>query len=382
MPASMRLNLEPLDDRTLPAIGLFASGGTDAVVVSPRLATPNIVAFDYATSGETGPVLVGVYHSADPFFDPSDELVGGTAVAPRTGGTAFAPLFTGELPTDLGRKFVLVVADPFDSVAETVEFNNTAFFRKFAVGAVVHGFSLSGGLPPWLFPAAATVQAQGYDLVIPYVWAPLSQSPTPGGPAIAAEGLANMLRTLASFVGPNDVVDLHLIGHSRGSGVVSQTFMSLVLNPGPRQLQLGYYRETLLDPHVAGNNGPLELGLAELAIGTGFNPVGGFSYDPAGIGRTVAAGVLNFQAGSQDPPAFFAPNVDQPEVVFQQLAWDATTPDSVERLIGLNFLPPPVVAIPNLSGRLVAATDISSEGIGHIEVPDWYLANAVPALGG
>jgi hypothetical protein len=73
--------------------------------------------------------------------------------------------------------------------------------------------------------------------------------------------------------------------------------------------------------------------------------------------------------------------VDQPEVVFQQLAWDQTAPDSVERLIGLNFLPPPLIAVPNFSGRLVAATDVSSQGVGHIEVPDWYLANAVPMLG-
>ena len=55
MPASVRLNLESLDDRTVPAIGLFASGGTDAVVVAPRLAAPNIVAFDYATSYELKP---------------------------------------------------------------------------------------------------------------------------------------------------------------------------------------------------------------------------------------------------------------------------------------------------------------------------------------
>src|SRR5262245_23753343 len=128
MPLPVRLTLEALDERTVPAADLLAAsgGGTDVAVISPRLVFPNLVAFDYAAEGDTGPVLVGVYRSADPFFDASDELVGGTALAPHSGGTAYAPIFAGELPTELGRKYVLVVADPFGAVAETVETNNVA----------------------------------------------------------------------------------------------------------------------------------------------------------------------------------------------------------------------------------------------------------------
>lgn len=49
MPPSVRLAVEPLDDRTLPAgFGLVASGSlTDVAVTSAGLAAPNLVRFDY-----------------------------------------------------------------------------------------------------------------------------------------------------------------------------------------------------------------------------------------------------------------------------------------------------------------------------------------------
>jgi hypothetical protein len=174
------------------------------------------------------------------------------------------------------------------------------------------------------------------------------------------------------------VVDLHLIGHSRGTAVISQAFRSLEANPGPRALQLGFFQGTYLDPHVARNFGPLSAGLAELAAGTGVSTVGAFSYDPARLtARLFAAGTLAFQAGADDPPAFVSANVDRAEMYYQRLAWDQTAPGSVERLVGVNFLSPLPSEVPNFSANPIVATDLGPQGVGHYEVPVWYLNNVV-----
>src|SRR4051794_20594408 len=64
------------------------------------------------------------------------------------------------------------------------------------------------------------------------------------------------LRQLLPTVGPGDGIDLHLIGHSRGSVVVSQAAIALQeLDQGGSlpQLTAGRLRLTFLDPHPAHN---------------------------------------------------------------------------------------------------------------------------------
>ena len=51
----------------------------------------------------------------------------------------------------------------------------------------------------------------------------------------------------------NDVIDVNLIGHSRGAGVVSLAMNQLTGNPQDRPAD-GYYELTLLDPHPASNS--------------------------------------------------------------------------------------------------------------------------------
>lgn len=368
-----RLGVEALDDRTLPS--------ADLAVLSARLDTPTAVAFEYRTSSYLGLVPVGVYRSADPVFDPADERVGGATLIPTFGGTWTGRVALGaELPADPARKHVLVVADPAGRVAERDEGNNAASFRKLVLGGVAHGLTLTGQLPAWFEPTARALEADGYDRVIRFDWLALSQVPVPGGAVLAGWDLAGRVRAAAAELAarPTDVVDLHLIGHSRGSGVVSQALLALDLVPGPRPLRLGYTTQTLLDPHVAGNTGSLEDGLAQLASGATVNTVGGFSYNPANpLGVLFAYGTLAFQAVSQDPPAFVPAGVDRAEVVYQRLAWDQTAPDAIERVIGLNFQSPPPAAIPNLSGRPVVATDVGAFGVGHFEVPTWYLTEVL-----
>ncbi len=51
----------------------------------------------------------------------------------------------------------------------------------------------------------------------------------------------------------HDVIDVQLIGHSRGTSVVGQAMQELLdnLSSQPLALQEGYFELTLLDPHPA-----------------------------------------------------------------------------------------------------------------------------------
>jgi hypothetical protein len=301
--------LEALEDRAVPSV--------DVAALSASLQTPTAIRFEYRVTGQPGPFEVGVYRSADPVFDAGDLPVGTPrTLAPAGEGVRTATLPLGsELPLDPARKYVLVVADPGGAIPEQDESDNTASFRKLALGAVAHGYSLTGAAPAWVDQMADALQAKGYDAVIRFDWAPLSQLPVPGGAALAGRALAAEVRQAARDLAelPNDVVDVHFIGHSRGTAVVSQALLSLARSPGPRALRLGYFKETLLDPHVARNQGSLLAGLQELAAGTGVSLVGQFSYDPTrAASRLFAAGVLAFQALTHDPPPPSRPTWTRP----------------------------------------------------------------------
>ena len=367
-----RLGVEHLEDRAVPA---------DVGVLGARLDSPTVVGFRYAATGGVESFQVGVYRSADRVLDASDVFVAATTVTPGRPGRGHGTVDLGtEMPLDPARNHVLVVADPEGELAERTERNNTASFRKLAVAAVAHGYTLTGLPPAWLLPMTATLRSQGYEAAIPYVWTALSQVPVPGGTVVAGQGMAAQVRAAAAALAtrPNDVIDLHLIGHSRGTGVISQAFLSLQADPGPRALELGFYQGTYLDPHVARNFGTLAEGLAELAAGTGTSTVGDFSYDPtSATAQLFAAGTLAFQAAANDPPAFVAANVDRAEMYYQRIDWDETLPGSVERLIGVNFLSPLPENVPNFSANPIEATDLGPLGIGHYEVPIWYLENVL-----
>ena len=130
--------------------------------------------------------------------------------------------------------------------------------------------------------------------------------------------------------------------------------------------------------HEARNFGTLAGGLAELAARTGVSTVGDFSYDETRLSAWVfAAGTLSFQAGAGDPPAFVPANVDGAEMYYQRIAWDETLPGSVERAAGVNFLSPLPEDVPNFPTNPIDATDLGRLGIGHYEVPVWYLENVL-----
>jgi hypothetical protein len=369
---STTLRVEGLESRLTPA---------DVGVLSAQLATPTTVQFTYQTTDDPEPFTVGVYRSADPVLDPSDLAVTSTLVTTPSapGGSTRTINLAGQMPIDPAHRYVLVVADPDNAIAEADEGNNTAQFRKLALGVVTHGVQPDGTFPAWVPAMAAALEAKGYADAIPFDWAAASLLPVPGIPTLYGAWMAEQIRRTADALGtlPNDVVDVHLIGHSRGAVVVSQALISLNAAPGPRELRLGYTKVTLLDPHPARNRGSLFFGLLELANGTGVSTVGGFSFDPSNA-LSVAAAVttLQFQAAVRDPRVVLPANVDASEMYYQRLPWYQTT-TPFEQQLHFNIWGDRPSDIINLSGRPLVAIDLASvpsaAGVGHTGVQFWYL---------
>ena len=182
-------------------------------------------------------------------------------------------------------------------------------------------------------------------------------------------GAIELIRQTADTIAtlPNDVVDLHLIGHSRGAVVISQAALSLNANPGPRELQLGYLKMTLLDPHPARNRSSLFNGLLELNNGTGVSTIGGFSFDPRNaLSMSTAVAQLQFQAFHDSLTSL--PN--------RRLPWYQTSTPA-ELSLRFNIWGDPPSEIVNQSGHTLVATDLAfvpgATTVGHTAVPLWYL---------
>jgi hypothetical protein len=355
---------------------------------SAHLQTSTTVQFTYQTTGDPGPFTVGVYRSTDGAFDASDVLVASTVIpTPAPNGTTATITLSAEMPIDPARQHVLVVADPPSPghpngmIAETDETNNVSSFRKLALVAFTHGYEPNGRVPSWFVPMATALQQAHYAAVLPFNWAVRSALPIPNQTIIAGANLAALIRSEAARLAdqPNDVVDIQLIGHSRGSVVISEALQALDNDPGSDALRLGYAKMTMLDPHPARNRGTLAQGLIELFNGSGVSRVGGFSFNPLNpVARRLAIATLVFQFLANDPEVIIPRNVDGAEIFHQQTPWFQSSLTDV--LLGFNLwgLPPL-----NPFGRPVLWTlDLTPFHVGHTGVPQWYIDNVLVSGGG
>jgi len=177
-----------------------------------------------------------------------------------------------ELLPDTRMPYIIVVASYNDKKVQV-------YFRKWMLGAVVHGFdrwalheSPLHRLPDWLWrsefqnftePSWETTMASqlktkdGYDEVIACDWMQTCGLKQHGWAEQAGEKLAGDIVTWirAHEQHPGDVVDIHLIGHSRGTVVVSQALQTLATKLKTNNAPFGgsYVELTLLDPHPANN---------------------------------------------------------------------------------------------------------------------------------
>jgi len=212
------------------------------------------------------------------------------------------------LHPDPAHEYVFVVADPAHDYGDPDNTIHETHFRKFVLGAVVHGFQLQGGLtglPSWEIQTSAVLGQLGYDQVIPFDWTSTSNLPVPG--VTQAQGLVLALEIHAAadllvLTGGSsgDVVDLRLIGHSRGAVVISQALLDLADTTDP-VLVGGFKVMTMLDPHPANNSFATR------------------DYSAANnvFGKFAVSVYQKFQALAQDPQVVIPSNVDEAELYYQ-----------------------------------------------------------------
>jgi hypothetical protein len=352
----------------LSDIQMLTSTATDSQDVSfiYQVIGPNLAGFQ-----------VGVYRSAHMHFDPSVDIQVGNlvtiAAADATAGEHHGA-WHGSLPIDPAHPYVLVVANPLHTVPESdagdYDENNVASFRKWVIGVVTNGLLPAGDLQAgWVTTMANSLKdlispegtVVGYDDVIPFIWGNTSNLPIPGQAVAAGLDLARKVRdnaqSLAIQMGPNDIIDLHLIGHSRGAVVISQALMDLQNDPGISQLQAGYKKMTMLDPHPANS------------LGSGL-----FSINLASRVSLAAQAInLAFCRVANDPNVVVPGNVDMAEDYYQHTAWNQTT-DLIGRYL-INLW-----GVAHIPGALDNDLTHAAPWMAHTRVTDWYQQYVIPSL--
>ena len=346
-------NLQPLSISDIDILG-FKTIDSQSVEVEFRVNNDAITEFGF-----------GIFRSSDDSFDlGQDKQIGVHSIAVASPGMIeFAALSTALL-IDPSHPYVFGVADPFDDVVETDEDNNEGSFRKHVIGVVTHGYNRAlTPTPAWLRRIADTlVDDQGYDASIRFDWARLSNNRQPGRAELAGQELAfdviDLVNTFASGLPPNDVIDLHMIGHSRGSVVISQALGVLEVVGVQTALERGYFKMTMLDPHPAHNHGGAVLA----------------SVSPTIRGRLAERIVKDFQDKARDPEVIVPGNVDEAEVYYQRTSY-LHAPSRTFSLFDEQII--------NLWGEAVPGfrhCDLTGPGVGHREVPLEYEKDVVPTL--
>jgi hypothetical protein len=328
------------------------------------------VTYDVLETEGNVPFVLSIDRSAKTTFDASavpitqltidstsDRLVAGvhTILIPSATAIDFDP----------AHPFVLAVADPASLLAGGDATNQVAAFRIYTIGAVTHGLEFSATDALWVNTAAAGLRADGYDLAVPFFWLDTSSSPIAGQTQAAGARMAAAIVAAAETLPANAIIDLHLIGHSRGSVVISQAMLAIdsleqtSAIPQLHGLANGFTKMTFLDPHPA-NNTP-----------SSGNPDALISGSKGPFGRLARQIYDGFQLIAADPAVVIPPGVQDAEVYYQQASY-LVAPSPIERIFNL-------WGENSIAGATHTA-NLTGTVNGHFEVHNWYVANVIPRL--
>ena len=307
-------------------------------------------------AGQTTSVTFDIYRSGNAVYDAADKKIGSQTATAATGQHLLEMNLGKAMRPDPSRPYIIVVGRANGPVQETETGDNSAVFRKYSIGVISHG-GIQGShinIPQWEAKIGWKLQDYGYDVVIPFNWA--GQSKTPGAAAQQGPRLAKKIENAIAALPAGAVVDLDYIGHSEGSVVVSQAAIYLQKHPSAN-LNAGYSRMTLLDPHAANPEAPNN---AESVSG-------GFT------GWLTRRVISWYKGNARDPLVQVPPNINEADVYYQR------TPLSVN---------PVNHGLYNLLGQVpVIGTaryiQLNSPGIAHSGgggVYSWFYFNALPAF--
>jgi len=215
---------------------------------------------------------------------------------------------------------------------------------------------------------AASLRADGFNKVFAFSWSRTSGLPIPNQGTNAGNLLAGDIEKFLEKPGDvpaGAVVDLQLIGHSRGSVVITQAMQALQDNLSSiPQAAGGYWLLTYLDPHPAHANNVVNFGVADNAAG-----------------RAALKAANYVQRHTKDPYPLIVPaHVTEAQVYYENTPADLTPLLSTERVLSpWGTFPPDGFTLSNPSTTL-HVLNLTAPGIGHSEVHEWYQANVVPLL--
>jgi hypothetical protein len=374
-----RRDIEMLEDRlvlaatVLPQISLLEATTRDA----------SSVTLDYSISKTniTHALTFDIYRSDSPVLDASSRLLGESTIDPSndsqdlTQATHEVTLIPGtSLPPNQALPYIVVVADRNGAVAEDPASVNTTYFRTYLLGVVVHGMesTIANATPAWETSMASDLKTvDHYDNTIAFNWVKDSTMAAPGEATKAGDALYSQIVAAAGALDAShagDVVDLHLIGHSRGAVVVSRALQD-VASQHPRALAGSYTKVTLLDPHPAN--------VADAGLYSA----------PGGLLGLITVGVyLSFESATKDPEVVLPANagIKDIEVYYQH------TPASGFSIFNSEFYlnlwgEGPTSGLSNQSGvsvqwhNLTSVKDPAAGLIGHAEIHAWYQLHVVDA---
>jgi hypothetical protein len=355
---------ERLDERLLLSV----------VTLTKATATnAQTVAIDYQIdpSATIDSLTFQVVRSADATIDPGDVTIGTVDL----GGPDVEPGAHANVPLVLGSRAAGVDAlahDPahpyvFATVTGPDGETSSASFRKYVIGLVSHGFEAPTGnnaTPEWVTTMAATLQAEGYDTAIPFNWMATAGLPEPGqATAAGARAAQQVIQAIQAQVPADAVADIHLIGHSRGSVVITTAMQaiqdSLATIP---QAAGGYWRLTYLDPHPSHASGVVP-----------------FSAADSRVGRTALQLANAFQDLAQDPfPLTVPSNVANAQIYYENSPAGTLQFLSEESVLNPWGTFPPGIQPSTGAGTRFDVQDLTTPGMSHSEMQQWLQANVIP----
>jgi hypothetical protein len=299
-----------------------------------------------------------------------------------------------ELKPDTSFPYVIAIATYNGKKSST-------YFRKWLLGAIAHGFNpydsdsnrLTRGshklrsmmrvfhpkkllIPRWETSMANSLKTiDKYDDTISFDWTETCGLKKPNTAVLAGVELGDRVLAWMSqhHQHPGDTIDIHLIGHSRGTVVVSQALKHLM--PTLQDKHFGsYIHLTLLDPHPANNylenkwasfgTQPLKMGLNDKNLSITINNHKVFKY--------MYRKTKDFQEAVRDPHVEIPMGVNKIDVWFQNTEADSLI--GTQKLINLWGLTSENV-IRNKSNTPIALYDLTTKqkpGNGHGEIPKRY----------
>jgi hypothetical protein len=349
------------------------------------------VSYTLPQDDTTVPLRFDVYRSAGKVYDSSAQFIGTQTLDPASdpadlaqGSHTDVALLTGtSLPPNQSLPYIVVVADPLNALTADPNAVKTTYFRTWLLGVVSHGFlpPIPGvtATPAWetsmadaLGRSGPAVSPDKYNDVIAFNWVATSGIPVPGQAVAAGNQLYFQVIAKADALAashPGDVVDLHFIGHSRGTVVISVALQKLMGTTDPA-LKGSYIRATLLDPHPAN--------AATISLADAFPTTAAIVLPPY-----VAA-----ELAQKDPQVDIPANVKVVDAYYQHSAFrDFVFSDRAEFVLNVwgegpsagitSAVPITWTPLTNVVDQSVGPEGKIIGAIGHSEVHDWYQVHIV-----